>query len=173
MSIDFIDKSDDWLDAQVLTVGNAEAGQGISVHVGLACSTGKRIRIDIRAGGGYSCFQAVRWVGNVAYIGFGQYLFVVDTARMTATEYVLDGYFCDIYSPADIDAEDGTFSALVASASELLCFSAEGELRWKTVGLGVDGIVVHRVRGQFLMGDGEFDPPGGWRSFTLDLASGQ
>lgn len=62
---------------------------------------------------------------------------------------------------------------LVASASELLRFDGAGQLLWRRSGLGIDGVVIHRVQDGEIFGDAEWDPPGGWKSFRLRLDSGE
>jgi len=38
--------------------------------------------------------------------------------------------------------------------------------------LGIDGIIVASTSDGVISGEGEWDPPGGWRPFRLSLATG-
>ena len=48
----------------------------------------------------------------------------------------------------------------------------EGELLWTSPALGVDGVLVHSIDDGVIAGEGEWDPPGGWRPFRVALSSG-
>ena len=61
---------------------------------------------------------------------------------------------------------------LVASGTRLFCLDTSGRLLWTSDDLGIDGVVVTRVDGDTIHGQGEWDPPGGWRPFALDLRTG-
>lgn len=39
--------------------------------------------------------------------------------------------------------------------------------------LGLEGVIVNSVEDGIVRGEGEWDPPGGWRPFSLRLDTGQ
>lgn len=45
-------------------------------------------------------------------------------------------------------------------------------IAWTSEPLGIDGVVVHDVR-DTILGEGEWDPPGGWLGFFLRVADGR
>lgn len=165
----------DWRDADRVVVG---ASSSLSVEpvasVGVELGSGLRQRIDLFASAGQSCFQDVRCVGEVVYIGYGQLVAVVKPKAGILATHALDGYFGHFFAATDVDASASDLgqSMLVASASELLRFDDAGRLLWRSTGLGVDGVVVHSVRDGILHGDAEWDPPGGWKPFRLHLETG-
>ena len=61
---------------------------------------------------------------------------------------------------------------LVASGTHLFCLDTAGRILWVSDELGIDGVAVNRVEGDTIHGEGEWDPPGGWRPFGLDLRTG-
>jgi hypothetical protein len=63
--------------------------------------------------------------------------------------------------------------SFVASAEHVHRYDLPAGLRWRSPSVGVDGVVIDRVATGFIYGVGEYDPPGGWRPFVLDLESGQ
>ena len=140
--------------------------------VGVHVRNGERLRVDIYAGQS-APFQDTRCVGDLVLIGFGEQLFIVDPLRRHVEALPLDGYFGGMYSPEDLEAPASGFGLLVTSASEVLCFSPSCELKWRTGELGVDGVVIHRIKDGVLHGDAEHDPPDGWEPFTLDFATGR
>ena len=133
---------------------------------------GERWRIELCDGLGYSCFQDVRCVGDVVYVGYGEQVAVVLPTVGGVASYPLDGYFGNIITAADVNSNELGRSVLVSSASELLCFDFGGELVWRACDLAVDGVIVHHVVGDSVQGSAEWGPPGGWRPFQLNLQSG-
>jgi len=118
----------------------------------------------------YSCFQeAVIW-GHWSVIGFGHSVYFVDVATRDVRQYWLDSvttacpYFGHLYT--------GEGFLLVASGSNLWRFDSEAALVWTTQDVGLDGVLVHDVGSGVIRGDGEWDPPGGWLSFRVDLDTG-
>ncbi|WBS01701.1 hypothetical protein OU994_26100 [Pseudoduganella sp. SL102] len=130
-------------------------------------------QVNILASAGNSCFRSVRCVGGIAYIGFGRFVFVVDISRNDIRRHELDGYFGHLYDTSDLEHLDDRIAVLAASASELLAFDRTGNLLWKQSGLGIDGVVLHHAGLDRIGGEGEWDPPGGWRPFTLIAQSGE
>jgi len=104
------------------------------------------------------------WNGWVV-IGFADAIHFVSLATKQEHSVPLRGYFASL-SPTDE-------VLLVASASDLLCFNREATLQWRTDDLGIDGVVIQSVDNAVIRGEGEWDPPGNWRPFTLSLQSGR
>lgn len=46
-------------------------------------------------------------------------------------------------------------------------------MEWENRGLGIDGVLVHEISGDVIAGEGEWDPPGGWKPFRVRLNTGQ
>ena len=83
----------------------------------------------------------------------------------TGSTVVLESYFAAFCAAKDY--------LLVASGVELLRLSPRGEVMWRAPKLGIDGVVVNGVEEGLVSGEGEFDPPGGWRPFVVRLDSGK
>lgn len=114
--------------------------------------------------GDCDCFQEALVWQSALWVGFGSRVFRLALEDMRLREFPLDCYF-------------GSFFPLqrwllVCSASRLLCLDGSGEQIWRSPELGVDGVLVQDVSGQVIEGQGEWDPPGGWRDFRLDLKTG-
>ncbi|HEX4382949.1 MAG TPA: hypothetical protein VH083_08370, partial [Myxococcales bacterium] len=77
---------------------------------------------------------------------------------------LLQWYFGHLYPLED--------KLLVASASRLHCFDQQGIAVWQSADLGLDGVIVDSVDDGVIHGQGEWDPPGGWRPFRVALATG-
>lgn len=164
----------DWHDADRLVLGGPTGPtEGAVATVGIRLGTKTRWRVDLFASVGHSCFQDVRCIGELIYIGYGQQVAVFSPRTGDLASHSLDGYFGHVFTASDLESSDLGPSVLVASASELLCFDGTGQLLWRRSELGVDGVIVQRVQDGQIFGDAEWDPPGGWEPFRLYLDSGE
>lgn len=111
--------------------------------------------------------EAIEWRGWIA-IGFGHTVVLVapetHAAATHSTEFCTLSYF-DEFHPFD------NF-LLVATGCGLMRFDPDGRLAWQTGGLGIDGVTVGTYVDGRITGDGEWDPPGGWRAFEVDAETG-
>ena len=108
--------------------------------------------------------QIVMWK-NFVVLGWNDQVHFVDPLTRKFTSVECDGYFGHIYPVED--------QLLIADASRLVFVNERGERLWESVPLGIDGVVVDDVRDGVIVGQGEWDPPGGWRPFRLSLQNGQ
>lgn len=162
-----------WQAASRFRLGSPSASSDCAIAaVGITAGSEAHWRVDVFAGAGQSCFRDVRCVGELVYIGYGQQVAVFFTTTETLASHPLDGYFGHLFTALDLSSPDLGLSVLVASASELLRFD-NGQLLWRKSGLGVDGVVIQRVRDGRIFGEGEWDPPGGWKPFQLHIDSGE
>ena len=60
----------------------------------------------------------------------------------------------------------------VADACGIFCISQGGVLLWHTDNLAIDGVVINDFIDGKIFGKGEYDPPGGWEPFVLDIKTG-
>lgn len=110
-------------------------------------------------------FEDVRVWHELLIIGYGSTLYCVDTVTRAARIYPLNSYF------GSVTTGDGYY--LVASAENILRIDrSTGAKLWESRSIAVDGVVISNVDDDTITGDGEWDPPGGWRAFALSLATG-
>ncbi|CCJ79088.1 hypothetical protein QNZ44_001398 [Enterobacter kobei] len=43
---------------------------------------------------------------------------------------------------------------------------------WKSRQCAIDGVIITSIENETVLGLGEWDPPGGWEPFKLDLKTG-
>jgi hypothetical protein len=120
-------------------------------------------RIDAYAECEGAFLELIVWRATVVF-GWSDVVHLVDPVARRNQSVACDGYFGHLY-PLDSQL-------LIASASELICISAEWKEIWRRGNLGVDGVVVNSVSDGTIEGSGEWDPPGGWRPFRLDSETG-
>lgn len=78
----------------------------------------------------------------------------------------------DAYDSRDLENLNSRIAVLVTSASEVLAFDHTGGLIWEQSPLGIGGVVLQDASADRIRGDGEWDPPGGWRPFSVVPESG-
>ena len=71
----------------------------------------------------------------------------------------------------ELDAD--AFGVLISSADSLWHLDASGQELWRVDDLGVDGVVIFDVKHGVVHGSGEWDPPGGWLPFEVELRTGR
>jgi hypothetical protein len=126
-----------------------------------------RLRVDVYgdAAAEAFCFTAAIWWKPWVVIGFGHQVHLIALDGQTTISLPLGAYFGSLY------AADSYL--LVASATSLVCIAPDGAVRWTSGMLGIDGVLIDEVRDGLIYGEGEWDPPGGWREFMVRLESGK
>jgi hypothetical protein len=99
------------------------------------------------------------------FVGYGEAIYVIDPELWSGSISPLNSYFAAFYSASEY--------LLVASGKGLLRLSPEGEVIWRSPNLALDGVIVTGVDDTLVKGEGEWDPPGGCKSFMLRLDSGE
>ena len=140
------------------------SGRSPDRHVIVECESNVQ-RFDVYPNGpeSYAFEDAQIWRG-LLLVGYGCHLYVVRLATRAVTEHHFDSYFGRLYVAPD--------HCLVASGCSLYRLDDDGEFLGASRGLGLDGVVVHDVSDGVISGDGEWDPPGGWRPFRVGLSDG-
>ena len=95
-------------------------------------------------------------------VGYGEEVHLVSDSVQS---YDLGSDFGSLWSDHD--------HLLVASSERIVRIGPDGMLLWRTPHLGLDGVIVHEVRSGVIDGSGEWDSPGGWKSFRICLHSGE
>ncbi|QJE02194.1 hypothetical protein HH212_21020 [Massilia forsythiae] len=173
MKVEFLSPRDAYLEFdQILVAAGEISDSEVIASVAATVDSAPLARVDILASAGESCFRDVRVNDSMIYIGYGRFVFVVDVHLGYMRRFSLSGYFGHLYDSRDLDHLDRQISILAASASEVLAFDRKGDLIWKQQDLGIDGVVLHRATPGRIDGEGEWDPPGGWRPFSLRSDTG-
>jgi hypothetical protein len=167
------DNHENWRNADALVLGELGVGHSIATRVGVQIDNDHRLRIDIPTSAGQSPFSDIRCIGNVVFVGCGEYLYIVRVQTKNFSKMKLDGYFCHLYTPDEFGLSNDDFELIAASATELFSFSADGTLNWQSQHLAVDGVRVKDIKQGTIFASGEWNPPGDWRPFAVDLANGQ
>lgn len=173
MNVEFAGPEDPWPECgQVIVACGETPGSKVAASVSVVVDGVLIARVDILESAGQSCFRSVRSIDGLVYIGFGQFVFVVNVYLGQVRRYSLIGYFGHLYASGELEHPDSHISVLATSASEVLAFDRAGGLMWKQSDLGLDGVVLHRASMRQIDGEGEWDPPGGWQPFSLNPETG-
>jgi len=123
------------------------------------------LRVDLYEGELSAPFKGATVWGQRVFVGYGNAVHVIEPQKQSSSMIILGSYFAAFYAAEDY--------LLVASGEGLLRLSSRGELMWRAPQLGIDGVLVKGVKDSLVKGEGEWDPPGGWRPFILRLDSGE
>lgn len=114
-------------------------------------------------------FSAVEIWHGLVVIGFGSALHVVRPSTGWSLYVAVSSYFSSLYIG---DAE--TDVCLVATDSEILRLTPEGQILWRRGDLGADGVIISDVEDGVIKASGQWDPPDAdWMEFRLSLATGE
>jgi hypothetical protein len=172
MPVEFLSPDERSEHGRVLLARGHSSESSIVASVLIAHESTPVTRVDILASAGASCFQSIRFADGIVYIGFGQFVFVVAVHSGEVRRHQVSGYFGHLYDSCDLENLDSDIAVLATSASEVLAFDHLGGLIWQQSPLGIDGVDLHEASGGRIRGEGEWDPPGGWRPFSLNSKSG-
>ena len=155
-----------WLDLTPIRVGRVPAAQG-TPHRYVCAESGRNVlRVDVYADPSNEMLlyeEAILW-RDLVLIGSGHAVHSIGLDSGHIATINLDAYFISFYQQAEY--------VLVSSGDRVHSIGAEGLLIWRSAELGNDGVVVEDVRGGTIRGRGEWDPPGGWKSFAISEADG-
>ncbi|MGC4005945.1 MAG: alpha/beta hydrolase [Pirellulales bacterium] len=155
-----------WLSCNPIRVGCVPRGQGNpDIYVLVARDDLAFARIDVWSRYGAGPYSQIAIWDNFIVIGWGEEVHLVDPETRAKTSYACDSYFGSITTSGE--------SLLITDATKLFRLAVSGDLCWESDALGIDGVIVNDIRAGLIYGEGEWDPPGGWRPFTISLATGQ
>jgi hypothetical protein len=157
-----------WLTVPVVPLGALPSGAGTPELYGCVSRDGRPIaRLDIYEDeGARSYFQseAAAWHENVL-VGFGYHAYVVNARTLGGIDIKLPLYFESFALASDY--------ALVVFGSGILRLDSRGSVVWENDDLAIDGVEIDSIHDDEISGRGEWDPPGGWRPFTISLIDGR
>jgi hypothetical protein len=155
-----------WTELEPIRVGRIPPGIGTpDVFVIAEIDSQIRLRVDVY--GGIECYafeEAAIW-HNWLVIGFGEELHLIPLDGNPPISIDLKSYFGGLYPHDSV--------ILAGTAWQLYCINDDGTIRWVSGELGIDGVVVERIEGGEVYGEGEWDPPGDWKPFHLHLSTGK
>jgi hypothetical protein len=148
-------------------LGQVPTGRGTADRfVAVETDEGPVLRVDLyQSGEECFAFEEVRLWSGFVVVGWGHRVYLVELLTRAVSAIELSSYFGHLYA-----AEQWL---LVASAERLFRVEPDGSILWRSEALGIDGVVVHQVADEVVRGEGEWDPPCGWRSFQVSLSTGQ
>jgi hypothetical protein len=154
-----------WVRMPPLRLGKVPSGLGTAdLFVTIEDDDAPIVRVDLYADQSPFVKQDAMIWGERGFVGFGNSVYIIDPKARSGSVIRLGSYFAGFYATKEC--------LLVASGCDLLRFSPAGEVLWKTSGLALDGVIVKRIDEDRVTGEGEWEPPDGWKPFVLRLDSG-
>ncbi|MSE19523.1 hypothetical protein GKC49_31805, partial [Pantoea agglomerans] len=77
-----------------------------------------------------------------------------------------------IYSVPDIHSDRLQGRILVTTYAYVFLIDILVGILWKSIRCAIDGVIITSIENETVLGLGEWDPPGGWEPFKLDLKTG-
>jgi hypothetical protein len=157
----------EWRRVEPVVVGHDARGSGtLLCHVLVSDEERPLLRLDVYAHEPdcYAFEDALIWQGHVV-VGFGSNVHLVSLRDRSAVSLTLGEYFGHFYPTIDY--------LLVASGARLFRIESDRSVAWASDVLGIDGVVVSKPGPPVIVGEGEWDPPGGWEPFSLFSSTGR
>ena len=155
---------DPWRFMDPIRVGRVRTGEPEPQRYITVARDGVPIaRIDAYAEDPGPFMDCVAW-GRFILLGWDAIAHLIDPSTRKVLDVECAWYFGHFYPLDD--------RLLIASASELICIDPRGDVLWSRGDLGLDGVIVTSTTDGWIRGEGEWDPPGGWRPFCVSLESG-
>lgn len=123
-----------------------------------------RICLDLQAEE-FHAFEECLVCEGALWTGFAERVVRLGLQQLDVREIPVDFYFGSFFALES--------SLLVCSGTRIVHVDALGNELWTSPQLGIDGVLVSQVADGVIEGQGEWDPPGGWRDFRLDLNRGE
>lgn len=108
---------------------------------------------------------------NVAVI-CGDHFHIFDMATLSFLSHPLGDDVGHVYSVSDIHSDRLQDQVLVTTYAHVFLIDIHAGILWKSGRCAIDGVIISSVENDAVLGQGEWDPPGGWRPFKLDLKTG-
>ncbi|MBS1627958.1 MAG: hypothetical protein JSR09_04230 [Bacteroidetes bacterium] len=112
-----------------------------------------------------SSFKEVMKIKNILAVGHEEYFYLYNTTTNTnILSLTMNGYFGHLYYNTKI--------FYVTDATGIYCINKTGNIIWHNDELGIDGVIINDFIDNTIVGNGDFDPPGGWIDFSINKETG-
>ena len=102
----------------------------------------------------------------------GDHFHVFDIAKHSFRSHPLGDYVAHIYPVPDIHSDRLHDRVMVSTYCHVFLIDIPAGILWKSSQCAIDGVIITSIENDTVLGLGEWDPPGGWKSFKLDLKTG-
>lgn len=109
-------------------------------------------------------FEDSKVFNDTVLIGWQDRFAIYNLNTKRSSIIALDGYFGSFTVHDDM--------IFVCSASDIICLSLTGEIKWRSASIAIDGIVINTFNNNIIYCSCEWDPPGGWQPYQVDMLTG-
>lgn len=102
----------------------------------------------------------------------GDHFHIFDLVTHSFRSHPLGDYAGHIYSVPDVNSARLHERVLVATYGHVLLIDIHAGIVWKSSRCAIDGVVITSIVNDRVLGQGEWDPPGGWKPFQLNFETG-
>ena len=102
----------------------------------------------------------------------GDHFYVIDITTHSFKSHSLGDYVAHIYSIPSVHSDRLHDQVVVTTYCHVFLIDIATDILWKSSQCAIDGVIITSIENDTVFGLGEWDPPGGWESFKLDLKTG-
>lgn len=154
-----------WLALPPRRVGAVPPGLGTPDYfVLIGTDDAPRMRIDVYRGQASGFLVDIYEMETSVIVGFGDDIVVVPYADEPPRMRSLHAYFMRFY--------EGDGFVLAVSGQDVTRIDGDGTIAWQSDLVALDGVVIERIEHGVIHGQAEWDPPGGWRPFSISTETG-
>ncbi|WP_340608121.1 hypothetical protein [Xenorhabdus bharatensis] len=118
------------------------------------------------------CFKEILIGEQKVAILHGRHVHLFDIKTNCTVSLFLNDYAGHLYSVPDVHSTALSNNFLVTSFAYTFFVNIHTGIIWKSPRCAIDGVIINDIRDNIIYGSGEWDPPGGWRDFSLSLRDG-
>lgn len=112
-----------------------------------------------------SPFKQAILKNGLLFVGWEDRFYIFNIAEnRNLFDQQLMGYFGNFQIDHDL--------VFICDCQGIICTDVNGRIIWENKCLAIDGVLINEITMNTILGEGECDPPGGWRNFVLDKSSG-
>ena len=155
-----------WLNLDPIQIGRIPSGLGTPDAYFLVTKDSQPLfRVDYYGACQCYCFEEVLIWKDWLAIGIGEQVFLINIKNQKILKLHCEMYFGSFFPEEDY--------LLVVDGQGIHRIDREGEEIWHNYDLAIDGVLIDRIENEVIYGEGEWDPPGGWKPFQVDLQTGE
>ncbi|CAI2111567.1 Uncharacterised protein [Serratia fonticola] len=119
------------------------------------------------------CFNSVLVNDSSIAILYGQHVHLFDIESHKTNSIHLHDYVGHMYPVPNTASDILSESFIVTTFSYTFLINLNSGIIWQSQQCAIDGVVIYDIKDNVIYGSGEWDPPGGWRTFSLSLSNGE
>ncbi|MBP6120769.1 MULTISPECIES: hypothetical protein [Providencia] len=119
------------------------------------------------------CFKEIKINQEIVAILHGVHVHLYNLETGSTYSVAFNDYVGHIYSTPNIHSNKLTSDFIVTTFQYAFLVNINSGIKWRSPQCAIDGVIIHEIDNDIIYGSGEWDPPGGWEPFQLDIYTGK